>query len=294
MTDITIGAIGLASLLSLFETCNRAYDVFIRSAKNIGKDAYLLGVRLEVERAKLRLWGQYLGISSSLQCRLLRKESLETQNLVVTLLDCIKAILDDIDIITVRYGIRIVEPAQDSVTEVDLGLEDLNLNEIQSCAAVKIAQIKRVNSERSIVASTSRVGKIRWALGDDDKLSKLVDDLCKINEALWVSLPANQWLKLAKGLPSFVLPDISDQEILSEIETNAKDSETTKLLAVYSGLRRGALVAAANDSSDSFANDLRLMSQDAKLLRDNDPKNPNMQRRIAHVRGDNKDLAVVE
>lgn len=120
----------MASLLSLFETCNRAYDVFIRSAKNIGKDAYLLGVRLEVERAKLKLWGQYLGISPSQQCRLLRKESLETQNLVVTLLDCIKAILDDIDIITVRYGVKIVEPGQDSVTEADLGLEDLNLDEI--------------------------------------------------------------------------------------------------------------------------------------------------------------------
>jgi Prion-inhibition and propagation len=57
MADIAIGGIGLISLLALFQTCNRAYDVFIRSAKSLGRDAYILGVLMEVERAKLRLWG---------------------------------------------------------------------------------------------------------------------------------------------------------------------------------------------------------------------------------------------
>lgn len=295
--DIIIGAISLASLLSLFETCNRAYDVFIRSARNIGRDAYLLGVRLEVERGKLRLWGRYLGISRSQECRLLRKESLETQDLVVKLLECIKTILDDIDVITVRYGVRIYEAGQDPATVIDAGLRDLNLDDIRNCAAVKVAQFKREKSERSIVASTSRLGKLRWALTDNDRLSKLVDDLCKINKELWVSLPVNQWLKLAKGLPSYVLPAISDQEMLSDVEARAKDSETTKLLAECSTLRRVALVAAANESKDLFAEELRLKSKNVKILmgkRSDDPKRPSPQRHLACVVDNPEDVTLLE
>ena len=297
MAELTVGLLSLASLLSLFQTCNRAYDVFIRSARNIGKDAYLLGVRLEVERQKLRLWGRYLGISPSQQCRLLRAESFEVQNLVVTLLDSIKAILDDIDIITVRYGVKVVEDGRDPVTVADTGLQDLNLDDVRNCAAVKVAQIKRERRESAIVNSTSRLGKLRWALGDNDKLSRLVEDLCKINESLWVSLPVNQWLKLAKGLPSFVLPAISDQEMLSEVEDRAKDGKTTKLLAVCSAMRRGALFAAANESKDSFANELRLKSEDVKILMDKkfqDLKIPSPQRYMASFNGEKKCLALLE
>ena len=76
--ELIIGGIGLASLLSLFQTCNRAYDVFIRSANDIGKDAHLLGVHLEVERRRLQLWGRYLGISQAQGCQLLLRESYET------------------------------------------------------------------------------------------------------------------------------------------------------------------------------------------------------------------------
>ena len=297
MAEITIGVVSLANLVTLFQTCNRAYDIFIRSAREIGRDAYLLGVRLEVERQKLRLWGQYLGISQSQQCRLLREESFEIQNLVVTLLDSIKAILDDIDIITVRYGVKILEAGKDSATVAPTGLQDLNLDDVRHCAAVKVAQIKRVQSERSIVASTSRLGKLRWALSDNEKLSRLVEDLCNINENLWVCLPVNQWLKLAKGLPSFVLPAISDQSILSEIEDRAKDNDTTKILAACSTMRRAALFAAANDSKVSFADEIRLESKDVKILMNihtQDPKRPSPPRHIASIINDQKALALLE
>lgn len=297
MAEITIGVVSLANLVTLFQTCHRAYDIFIRSAREIGRDAYLLGVRLEVERQKLRLWGQYLGISQNQQCRLLREEPFEVQNLVVTLLDSIKAILDDIDVITVRYGVKIFEAGQDPVKSAHTGLQDLNLDDVRDCAAVKVAQIKRVQSERSIVASTSRLKKLRWALSDNEKLLRLVEDLCNINENLWVCLPVNQWLKLAKGLPSFVLPAISDQGILSEIEDRAKDNETTKLLAVCSAMRRGALFAAANESKDSFADEIRLESKNVKILIDihnQHPKRPSPQRHIASFTNDQKTLALLE
>lgn len=297
MADVAFGVVSLTNLVTVFETCNRAYDIFIRSARNIGKDAYLLGVRLDVERAKLRLWGRYLGISRSQDCRILRKESFETQNLVFKLLDSIKTILDDIDVITVRYGVHIVDAGQNVATTADIGLQNLNLDDIRNCAAVKVAQIKREKSERSIVASTSRLGKLRWALADNDRLSKLVDDLCTINEGLWVSLPVNQWLKLAKGLPSYVLPAICDQEMLSEIEIRAKDSKTTRLLAECSALRRVALVAAANESKDLFAEKLRLKPRNVKILIDKssqDSKRPNPQRHLAYVVDNQEDVTLLE
>ena len=102
--ELIIGGIGLASLLSLFQTCNRAYDFFIRSANDIGKDAHLLGVHLEVERRRLQLWGRHLGISQAQGCQLLLRESYETQKFVVARLDAIKLLLDDIDVIFLGTG----------------------------------------------------------------------------------------------------------------------------------------------------------------------------------------------
>ena len=106
--ELIIGGIGLASLLSLFQTCNRAYDFFIRSANDIGKDAHLLGVHLEVdlevERRRLQLWGRHLGISQAQGCQLLLRESYETQKFVVARLDAIKLLLDDIDVIFFGTG----------------------------------------------------------------------------------------------------------------------------------------------------------------------------------------------
>lgn len=287
MADPVIGGLGLLGLVSLFQTCNTAYDVFVRSARNLGKDYYRISVLLEVERQKLRLWGQYLGISPSQQCRLLRAETLQTQTTVVMMLESIKALLDDIRVIMVRYDVRIVEVNQDSAdTTIDINLRGLDVQDLRNCPAVRIAQTQRRETERSVRSSTSRLRKIKWALGDSTKLNKLVDDLRLINESLWVCLPVNKWLALAKGLPSVVLPEINDQAMLSEVESNAQQSQTTKLLAACSDLRRVAL-ASGNDSSPSFGEELRWPStclQASTTLNAGDP-NFSSRRNIAFVRG---------
>ena len=257
MADPVIGGLGLVSLISLFQTCSTAYDVFVRSARNLGKDYYRIRVLLEIEMQRLRLWGQYLGISPSEQCRLLRAETFETQKTVVMMLESIKALLDDIGVIMVRYDVRIVEASQDGTdTTIDINIDGLNLQNLRSCPAVQLAQTRRQDTERSVKSSTSRLRKIKWALADSAKLSKLVDDLRLINESLWVCLPVNKWLALAKGLPSVVLPEIHDRIMLREVESYAQENQTTKLLAACSDLRRAALTA-KNDSNPSFGEELR-------------------------------------
>lgn len=275
MADLVLGGLGVASLISLFQTCNTAYDVFVRSARNLGKDYYRISVLLEVERQKLRLWGQYLGISPSQQCRLLRAETLETQQTVVMLLESVKALLDDIGVIMVRYDVQIVEASQDlNLTNMDISLKDTSLQELRDCPAVKLAQIKRQRTEHTVTSSTSRLGKIRWALSDSSKLTKLVHDLRLINEDLWVSLPVNKWLALARGLPSVILPEIHDQAMLNEVESNATGFQTTKLLAACSDLRRAAL-SSENGSNQSVGENLRLEVHDVNILSSNAPEIPN-------------------
>jgi len=287
MADPVIGGLGLLGLISLFQTCNAAYDVFVRSAQNLGKDYYRISVLLEIERQKLRLWGQYLGISPSQQCRLLRAETLQTQKTVVMMLESIEALLNDIGVIMERYDVRIVEASQNGVdTAIDINLQGLDLEDLRTCPAVQIARIQRRETERSVKSSTSRLRKIKWALGDSAKMNKLVDDLRLINESLWVCLPVNKWLALAKGLPSVILPDINDQTMLSEVESNAQGSQTTKLLAACSDLRRAAL-ASENDMNPSFGEELRWLPtclQASKILNSGDQKLPS-HRHTASVRG---------
>lgn len=295
MAEITIGGIGLVGLLTLFQTCHGAYNIFIRSAKGLGRDFHLLSIHLEVERQKLQIWGQYLGISHAGQCLALREESFETQEFVVKLLECIKALLDDIDVITVRYGVKIIEDGQSMDERVETALEGLNFDDIRSCAAGKIAQIKRTRTERSVTKSTSRLGKLRWALSDNSKLTKLIDDLRRINENLWVSLPRNQWLKLARGLPSRVLPEISDQAALAAVQGNASNNETTELLAACVDLRRNALLSIANESNVDFGDHLRLPSSQVAVTLEYDTGDPK-KRQIACITNANgaKTAALLE
>ena len=130
---------------------------------------------------------------------MLLRESYETQKFVVARFDAIKLLLDDIDLIMIRYGVRICEAGQDSSPDPMIELQDLNLDDIRSCAAVNIAEVKRTTMERSIVVSTSRLGKLRWALSDSVKLRRLVDDLRLLNESLWIALPANMLDCAGKG-----------------------------------------------------------------------------------------------
>ena len=62
-------------------------------------------------------------------------------------------------------------------------------------------------------------------------------------------------------------------------------------------MRRGAIFAAANESKDSFAEEIRLESKDVKILIDihnQDPKRPSPQRHIASFTNDQKALALLE
>lgn len=274
--------LGPVGLISLFQTCCAAYDVFVRSARNLGKDYYRISVFLGIERQKLRIWGQYLGISPSQQCRLLLAETVETQRTAVMMLESIKALLDDIRVIMVRYDVRI-EQADSTDATIDINLDGLDLENLRNCPAVQIAQTRRRETERSVKSSTSTLRKIKWALTDSAKLSKLVDDLRLINENLWVCLPVTKWLPLATGLPSVILPEIHDQAMLRKVETDAQESQTTKLLAACSDLRRAAMVS-ENNLSPSFGEELRW--SDTAVQLPGDPQLSN-RRYITSVKGTN-------
>ena len=267
MADPVIGGLGRVSLISLFQTCTSAYDVFVRSARDLGKDYYRISVHLSIERQKLRLWGQYLGISQSQQCRLLQAETQQTQKTVVAMLEAIKTLLEEIRVIMYRYDSRIGETSgnQDPMgvdSSLELNPNDLNLEgvDIQSSPALHAARVTRRETETFVKSSTSRLRKIKWALGDSTKLNKLVEDLRLINENLWVALPVNKWLALAKGLPSLVLPDIIDSGMLREVENSARDGTTTELLNACADLRRVALVAEKREDP-AFGEYLRWSSE---------------------------------
>jgi len=182
------------------------------------------------------------------------------------MLEAIKTLLEEIRVIMIRYDSRIVGTSGDrDLVAVDSNLE-LNLNElnlegidVQSSPALHAAQVTRQETEMFVKMWTSRLRKIKWALGDSAKLNKLVEHLRLINENLWITLPVNKWLALAKGLPSLVLPDIIDSGTLAEVENRARDGKTTELLTACADLRRLSLVAQKREDPD-FGENLRWSS----------------------------------
>lgn len=148
--EITVGSIGLVSLLALFQTCNVAYNVFIRSAKNLGRDAHFLGIQLDMEQQKLRIWGQYLGISRSQQCRLLRAELIERQQRVVKYLESMRDRHEEIDAILSKYGMKATEPEDEVDSISQPALQDLDITELRTSTRLEAAQIRRTKTEQSI------------------------------------------------------------------------------------------------------------------------------------------------
>jgi hypothetical protein len=54
-------AVGVVPLVALFKTCIEAFD-YIQSGKSFSRDYRLLQVKLDVEKTRLLIWGDEVGL----------------------------------------------------------------------------------------------------------------------------------------------------------------------------------------------------------------------------------------
>lgn len=222
MTDpisgLIVGGIGLASLVTLLQTCTAGYQVLIASARDIGKQASFLEAKFEIEYNRHRLWGRYIGLTDRGSCSLLRQLPKDMQELIIKVLGQIKVITQDAERLKKKYGIGQNAQVQECTSQSNESQSEANLGLLQDQSVQKSAYIQ-AQRQKSIVANISRIRKLTWAIEDHEHLEALSNQLEYFNHSLWGSLSATHELHLSQGLPSFVLPSISGIEYLREFKS---------------------------------------------------------------------------
>ncbi|EDR04130.1 uncharacterized protein LACBIDRAFT_331007 [Laccaria bicolor S238N-H82] len=179
VAGFVIGAVSMASLLS---TCMQGYAALL-SAQNLGKDASKLLCQLEIEEARLMMWGRSVGLLSPSNsdgktsgCTI----ALENAQTVMQILVQISSITNDAKELKKRYGLDV----ELSGTNDNVGSRSY-IQGLRSLREQYSREQERQSSLTSTVQSRSSLfQKIPWVSVDKETFSDLVTRLRGYNDTL--------------------------------------------------------------------------------------------------------------
>jgi len=180
--------LAVTGIVGLFNTALEVFD-YVQSAAAFGTTHEVLQVKIEVEKVRLLIWGQSIGMDGSADQRddavneALDREYLRTA--VAGLLVCFVKIFEDSEKLRDRYGLVLrVDPGTGT------GMETENLDQRLLGSTFKRTYDKfRGNPSKRQKDSTLAL-KIRWAVADEKHFRRLVEDLKAINDSLNHLMPA--------------------------------------------------------------------------------------------------------
>ena len=190
-------AVGALGLVGLYSTCIDVLDS-LSSAARYGIDREILLTKIEVERVRLMIWGESMGIAdidlSNGKDKLTEDDlagvdgSLERSALrsaVSGLLMCFVNTFEDIEALQGRYGMV----AADKPPTDDANAQQAKNNAVLAPTFRKTYARFRDRAEVSQTQS-STITKAGWAVADARKFRALISELRAINDSLMSLLPA--------------------------------------------------------------------------------------------------------
>lgn len=186
--------IGAASLLSLFTACLEIHDT-IECGRRYGKDYEVLTTKIGIERVRLSVWGDTVGLPGLAAEGDSRAETgvevdprlhdARITKAVSDILHCMRQLFEDTGSLTRRYGLR---PANSQSVAGDSGGGNALVTTFKRTYAQLQSSMSRNRRNTSLVATT------RWAIKDRKRFLRFVEDLRGLNDSL-----------------SALFPDISEQ-----------------------------------------------------------------------------------
>ncbi len=252
---LTVGAIALASL---FTTCVQCFDC-VQLTRTYGRDHELLITKLEVEKTRLLIWGDAVGIFDTQGSnRDARLDCPHIQPILERTLNCILLIFTDTEKLRKRYG-AIPEEEQSTALSAN------RMNIFRASFTTFQARVQDLQQQASLQS------KIRWAIHDRDKFTTMVSDLRQFIDGL---------------------RNITDSSGVREVEHRMVGAEIERLPQIASlGLIQEACADEHSDWSEAAS--LRLgqsvtTGQDQDVVewlnRQSTSETPDIQRRVAGIR----------
>ncbi|KFY47226.1 hypothetical protein V494_00090 [Pseudogymnoascus sp. VKM F-4513 (FW-928)] len=197
--EIASAAIGVVGLAGLYSTCIGTLDA-LSSAARYGINREILQTKIEVERIRLMVWGESVGLSEidfqrpdkntneddlAVLDESLQRTALRTA--VAGLLTCIANTFEDVEALQKRYGLAIRRGSEKK--------ENASAISQRPTREILLATFQKTYSrfqERTTVVQkeTSPFKKAMWAVTDESKFLTLVAELRAINDSLASLLPA--------------------------------------------------------------------------------------------------------
>lgn len=172
--SLTIGVVALASL---FSTCIECFDYF-KAGQALEEDFELLLVKLDVEKTRLLIWGNAVGVlKPEGEGRVAELDNSQKAELIERCLGSIKSLLSDTDKFRNLYGLR-------SSTGSDKNARSHSILSVNSMSVFKTSYRRFCARFAGSQSRSSLVMRTRWAIHDKNKFEGLLHHLKDLIDGL--------------------------------------------------------------------------------------------------------------
>lgn len=211
--SLTVGAVALASLFSL---CVQCFDL-IEVGRNLGPESELLVVKLSIEKRRLMIWGESVGILRPDSDRDPFLDESATRELVEQILGNIQRLFLEAESLRSKYGLEAVSSKPESSGATVDGSIACS-NSFENSPIVQF-QTKLSNHH-------SKLGfraKTKWAIRDSKKFTALIQNLKDLSDGLSNITTSTSTVVLRGQLIRQETESISDLRTLKVIENTCSD-----------------------------------------------------------------------
>ena len=172
------------AIATLFTTCIECFEYF-KAAKRFEQHFEVLLVKLEYQKERLLVWGDLAGVCNEKQhdVKSISESEHKRQDLTKRCLDNIHRLFKDTETLKTKYGVRAYTPAIDTAPYSGISSNALNRFRLR---------LGRHNQAPSVLEKT------RWAIHDEKKFQKLVQDSRDLIDCLMIELPVAPELQTQK------------------------------------------------------------------------------------------------
>lgn len=250
-------SVGAVSLVTLFKTCLELFETF-ENGRNLGMDYEILSTKVGIERVRLTLWGDAVGLTrlapdqeenvdqgDNVDPRLGEPRMIRA---VSDILNCMRRLFEDSGSLTRRYGL------QATTTTALMSTSD-GVNALATTFHKTYARLHA--SASKIQRNTSLIAAARWAIKDKKRFERFVEDLRSFNDSLALLFPDVD--EDSRQVMADEIKESRDLNGLQIVEQAVSDLEGGELLVEAASVR----ITQLSQYSQSVAEDQSVQTDDS-------------------------------
>ena len=215
MEPLSLSA-GLIGLATLFSTSIEGFE-YLNAARSLGRDYELLLTQFDVEKTRLLIWGESMGLLQEDEQKISDKLTSPLFRPVIDRsLNCIKMLLTDTQGLKSRYGLK------ESLSDEDLHRAEPSVGSV-SLSKFHASYRSFCARTRELQHDTTMLKKVRWAIHDRAKFGCFIGDLRQCINGLWAITDSPATVQTRARLIKEEVRSIKSATILSLLADSTVD-----------------------------------------------------------------------